>query len=147
MRARAAGFLGPVGSVSQALIRALCEPVSHLPRVTDREYLVASYLRLERMEERMSELQQSVEDLQGAVSDLGTRIGTQVGPLQEALAAAQQALTDFTAADTAEDADYQAQIDTLMATVSAKIQEAQDAAGQVETSVTDLNAMAQPAPE
>lgn len=104
-------------------------------RVNDREFLVAIYLTIERLEDQMSELQTAVTDLKASVTDLSGRITTQVGPLQEALAAAQQSLADLTVVDEAD-----------KAALAQSITDAQTAAGQIEGSVTDLNAMAQPTP-
>jgi ABC-type transporter Mla subunit MlaD len=109
-----------------------------LETATERQLLVALYRKLEGMESMMTELSQAVEQLKASVADLADTVNSQVEPLQEALAAAQQALADFTVADLAEDADFQAEIDRLKSDVEAKVTEAQDAANQIQASVQQI---------
>lgn len=111
---------------------------------SERQILVAIHEATQRMENKMSELSAAVTDLQGSVAALSARVGTQVGPLLAALAQAQQNLSDFTTADNAEDADFQAQIDALLADQALRLSEAQAAATAIEASVGDLNTLAQP---
>jgi hypothetical protein len=109
-----------------------------LETATERQLLVALYRKLEGMESMMTELSQAVEQLKASVADLADTVNNQVEPLQEALAAAQQALDDFTVADLAEDADYQAEIDRLKSDVQGKVEEAQNAANQIQASVQQI---------
>jgi hypothetical protein len=109
-----------------------------LENASERQILVALYKKQERLEILVTELSQAVEQLKTSVADLADTVNSQVEPLQEALAAAQQALDDFTVADLAEDADFQAEIDTLKSDVQSKVQEAQDAANQIQASVQQI---------
>lgn len=113
-------------------------------RPTNRDLLVTVLARLTEMGHTMTELTAAVADLKTSITDLAGRIAAGTGPLQAALAKAVQDLADFTAADNAEDADYQAQIDTLTANIGASLAEAQAAAADIQASTGDLNALAQP---
>ena len=92
-----------------------------LENATERQILIALYKKTERLEVLVTELSQAVEQLKSSVADLADTVNYQIEPLQEALAAAQQALDDFTVADLAEDADFQAEIDRLKSDVQSKV--------------------------
>jgi uncharacterized phage infection (PIP) family protein YhgE len=109
-----------------------------LESATERQILVALYKKQERLEILVTELSQAVEQLKTSVADLADTVDSQIEPLQAALAAAQQALDDFTVADLAEDADYQAEIDNLKSDVQSKVEEAQSAANQIQASVQQI---------
>lgn len=97
---------------------------------------------LHRMEQTMADLTTSLADLQGAVQGVADRVTAGFGPLQDALAAAQQALTDFQAADAAEDTLSQASIDSLTAQLAEALGNASAAADSIEASVGQLNTIA-----
>jgi uncharacterized protein YoxC len=109
-----------------------------LENATERQILIALYKKTERLEVAVTELSQAVEQLKSSVSDLADTVNNQVEPLQEALAAAQQALDDFTVADLAEDADFQAEIDRLKSDVQAKVEEAKAAADNIQGAVAQI---------
>jgi len=112
-----------------------------LETATERQLLVAIHKRTERLEVIVTELSQAVEQLKTSVADLADTVNSQVEPLQEALAAAHQALEDFNVADLAEDADFQAKIDELTTEVQSKVEEAQDAATQIQSSVQQIQSV------
>lgn len=112
-----------------------------LENADERQILIALYKKLERVETTVTELQQAVDQLKTSVADLGDTVTGQVEPLQEALAAAQQALEDFTVADLAEDSDYEAEIDRLKSDVQARVTEAQQAADQIQSSVQQIQSV------
>lgn len=99
---------------------------------------------LARIETQMAELQQALTDLQAAVAAVAQRVADGFGPLQEALTAAQQALTDFQAEDATEDAAYQANVDTLTTSLGEALATAAAAADTIEASVAELNQVAAP---
>jgi hypothetical protein len=90
----------------------------------------------------MADLQTALTDLQTAVKAVADRVAAGLGPLQEALAAAQQALVDFKAADTTEDAAFQAAIDTLNASLTDALAAAGTAGDTIEEQVNQLNTIA-----
>lgn len=98
---------------------------------------------IQELKEAMADLIQSVADLQAAVAGVADRVSNQVAPLQAALAQAQQALTDFQAADATEDASYQASIDQLTTQLQAAVDSASTAGDAIEASVSQLNGIAQ----
>lgn len=106
---------------------------------TNRQILLALLGAVTELESTVAELSESVESLQQAVSTLGERVESQVAPLQEALAAAQQELADFTLADEVEDENFRNQINELTSSLAARVDEAQEAAAQIEQSVGDIN--------
>jgi peptidoglycan hydrolase CwlO-like protein len=83
----------------------------------------------------MADLNTSLNDLQGAVSNAVTALQTSNQPLKDALAAAQQQVADLTV-------DDQAQKDALAQSLA----DAQAAADNIETQVSALNAAAGAAP-
>ena len=97
---------------------------------------------LQRIETKMADLQTALTDLQAAVAAVAERVAAGFGPLQDALAAAQQALTDFEAADVTEDAAFRASIDTLTASLNDALASASAAADTIETNVAALNEVA-----
>jgi hypothetical protein len=106
-----------------------------LENASERQILVATYRKLERMESMMTELSQVVEQLKTSVADLVDTLVSRTGPLQQALADAQQKLADFTLADEIEDAGFKSQIEELQTDLQAKIEEAQNAVSEIQGSV------------
>jgi uncharacterized coiled-coil protein SlyX len=95
------------------------------------------------LESTVTELSSAVAELRSAVSSLAERVQTQMGPLQDALVRAQQTLDEFTLADEIEDADFARQIEELKSQVQARVNEAQDAAAQIDSSVAEINQIGQ----
>lgn len=95
------------------------------------------------LESTVTELSSAVAELRSAVSSLGERVQAQMGPLQDALVRAQQTLDEFTLADEIEDADFARQIEELKSQVQARVNEAQDAAAQIDSSVAEINQIGQ----
>lgn len=95
---------------------------------TDRQLLVSIANSLHRIENEMSELDASVDDLHTAVGGVAERLMALITPLQQALSDAQS-----------NDASDAAAIQAALADASA-------AAAKIETEVGSLNTLAQPAP-
>lgn len=89
---------------------------------------------LNRTETLMADLTQSVADLQAAVDDIGIRFNEQLAPLQQALADATAEVQRLVDEDVLEDA---AQADAL----NALLQQASDAADQINSQVDELNSI------
>jgi type IV secretory pathway VirD2 relaxase len=109
---------------------------------------------LREVKRRMADLNQSVEDLRGAVNDVAVRVGELTGPLQEqirvaveALAAEREAAAALAASEDAEDVQQNADLADARARVDAALADAQSAADNIEGEVARLNQVAAPAPE
>ena len=83
-----------------------------------------------RLEQFMSNLSSSVEDMQTAVDTMAVRFASQMGPLTESLAAAQAAL-----------ADLQVSSDADKAALQAALNEMETAAASINSDVAELNAI------
>lgn len=108
-----------------------------LEELTDRQLrlhliflLTEQHVILYRLDKHMSDLTQSVADLQGAVDTMAIRFASQVTPLTEALNLAQEALADLTVED---EATKQKLADALS--------EAASAASSIESEITELNSI------
>lgn len=91
-----------------------------------------------RLEHQMSELTDAVQALSEAVGSLSERIGTRVDELEASLAAANQALADFTLADDLEDAEFVAQITSLQEALGTALGEAAAAVEGIKASVSTI---------
>lgn len=123
-----------------------------LDTLTTRQLLRAILTTLTRLEIRMATL----EEVTLALTDAVDRVGTVLSDLtvsrdaaRDAAAAAQQALDAANAADVTEDADYQAQIDSLTQALQAATDAlaatsaAQEAAvASIQSNVDELNNLA-----
>ncbi len=83
----------------------------------------------------MTELSQAIDQLKSSVAELVDTLVNRTGPLQEALAAAQQQLAEFTLADEIEDENFKSQIEQLQTDLQSRIEEAQNAASEIQGSV------------
>lgn len=106
-----------------------------------------------RLEERMADLTQAVEDLKVAVTGVAERVQNQIAPLVAALNEAQAALqtereaaATLAAAEDAEDVEQNAALDAARASTDAALANAQTAADGISGEVTKLNAIAAPEP-
>ena len=109
-----------------------------LHHATQRQILIALYHKITRMETKVTQLSEAVNQLKTSVAELAETVNTQVEPLKQALADAQQQLTDFEVADDIEDTEFRTQIAQLTDDVGAKIQEAQDAVDSIGQAVDQI---------
>lgn len=120
--------------------------------VTNRQLLTS----IKEVKSIMADLNASVEALRAAVTGVSERVAGLVGPLRDALAAAQESLeaeraaaVDLATAEDVEDAEQNAALANAQADVDAKLAEAEAAVGRIDTVVADLNeiaAQAEPVP-
>jgi len=105
--------------------------------------------QLEVLTNKMADLNQSVQDLRAAVTDVADRVNSLVTPLRDALAEAQntlvaerQAATDLAAAEDAEDVEQNQALTDAQAATDAALADAAARADEIETEVARLNEVA-----
>lgn len=104
---------------------------------------------LQEVKNQMADLNQSVADLQAAVSAVAERVGQLLGPLQQQIANLQAALQTerdaaaaLAVAEDAEDVQQNQALADAQAATDAALANAQQAADSIETEVSKLNQVA-----
>jgi len=115
--------------------------VAELKKITDASSAEISSA-LEGVEQQMSDLTTSVDELQAAVTGVSQRVDEKLGAALEALSVERAKFDSLVTAENAEDVAQDAELADARAATDAALTEARTAAGEISDAVSDLNAVA-----